>query len=49
MPATATTLTEADLRPAVEELLDSIVNGDDTHWQRYADRMAREVGADTGG
>lgn len=46
MAATATTtMTEADLRPAVEELMDEIVNGTDEHWQMYATRMAAEVAA----
>lgn len=45
MPVTATPMTEADLRPAVEELLDEIVNGDDTHWQEYASAMSAQVAA----
>lgn len=45
MVATAKTMTEADLRPAMEALLDEIANGDDSHWQQYADRMAAEVAA----
>lgn len=45
MAATAHALSEGDLRTCVEELLDEMVNGDDSHWQAYASRMAAEVAA----
>lgn len=43
-PAVAA-VSEDDLRGAVEELLDEIVNGDDTCWQRFAEQMAAETAA----
>lgn len=44
-PAKATQLSESDVRPHVEELLDEIARGDDTVWQAYTDRLAAEVAA----
>lgn len=47
MTATTKTkpLSEDELRPAVEELLDEIVNGDDSHWQKYCEALAAETAA----
>lgn len=43
--APANRVSEEDLRASVEELLDEIINGDDSCWQRYAEQMAQETAA----
>lgn len=45
MAAKAKLLTEEQIGPAVNDLIDEIVNGDDTQWQRYAEQMSREAAA----
>lgn len=42
MGATPATLSREDLKASVDELIDEIVHGDDTHWQDYLNRMATE-------
>jgi hypothetical protein len=47
MAVTAKLASETELKEAADGLIDEMVNGDDTHWQAYAERLAAEYAQGT--